>query len=197
MSVTPSLTARSTIADRFVPRSLAADAALIVGGAVLTALLAQVSIPMWPVWITGQTLAVLLVGATLGAVRGAISMGLYLVAGLIGVPVFTNWGSGFDTVTTPQFGYIIGFIASAALMGFFAQRGWDRSPLKAVAAFVLADAIIYPFGLAFLLLTLSRLGANPDFATVLRLGLVPFFVGDGIKIVIAAAALPLAWRLRR
>lgn len=185
--------ARPTLIDRVVPRSFASDLALILGGAVLTAILAQVAIPMWPVPITGQTFAVLLVGAVLGVSRGSLSMLTYFGLGAIGLPVFTGATAGITFGTT--FGYLVGFIAAAALVGWLGQLGWQKKVLGVIASFILGNLVIYAFGLPWLAFALSNLGLASDLIAVLSAGFLPFIVGDAIKIALAAAALPLAWKL--
>src|ERR1700712_4781484 len=127
---------RPVLADRLIPRSLVADTALVVAGAALTAVLAQVAVPLWPVPITGQTLAVLLVGGSLGAVRGALSMVLYPAVGMLGLPVFSDATSGVTTVLGPTGGYIVGFVLAAALTGWLAERSWDRKLLGGMVSYL-------------------------------------------------------------
>jgi biotin transport system substrate-specific component len=186
------ISARTTLIDNVVPRSVASDIALILGGAALTAVAAQIAIPMWPVPITGQTFAVLLVGAVLGASRGALSMITYFSLGAAGLPVFTGAVAGITFGTT--FGYLVGFIAAAAVVGWFSQLNWHRRISGVIASFTIGNAVIYLFGLPWLAFALSNLSLASDISAVLMAGLVPFLVGDAIKIALAAAALPLAWK---
>lgn len=179
--------------DRVVSRSFIADVALILGGAALTAVLAQVAIPMWPVPITGQTFAVLLVGAVLGASRGALSLIAYLAIGASGLPVFSGLASGITF--GPTFGYLAGFVAAAAVVGYLAQLGWQKRWVGVIASFAIGNVIIYAFGLTWLALSLGALGLANDLNAVLAAGLIPFLVGDSVKIVLAALALPMAWKL--
>ncbi|MFT4030774.1 MAG: biotin transporter BioY [Protaetiibacter sp.] len=184
---------RLVLADRVLPRSLATDVALVAGGALFTALLAQVTIPLWPVPITGQTLAVLLVGATLGAVRGGSALLLYAVLGLVGLPFYApqDDGShltGLAALAAPSFGYIVGFIPAAALVGWLSERTWDRKFLKALATFAGGSLLVFAFGLPWLAVVT---GANLQ--ETLEWGLYPFIVGGIIKAVIAAILLPAAW----
>jgi biotin transport system substrate-specific component len=186
------ISARTTLIDNVVPRSIASDIALILGGAALTAVAAQIAIPMWPVPITGQTFAVLLVGAVLGASRGALSMITYFSLGAAGLPVFTGAVAGITFGTT--FGYLVGFIAAAAVVGWFSQLNWHRRISGVLASFTIGNAVIYLFGLPWLAFALSNLSLASDISAVLMAGLVPFLVGDAIKMALAAAALPLAWK---
>ncbi len=184
---------RLVLADRVFPRTRVLDIVLVVAGAALTALLAQVIIPIHPVPITGQTLAVLLVGATLGWARGGAALGLYLVLGLVGLPVYApqDDGShltGLTALMAPSFGYIIGFIPAAAIVGWLSERAWDRNVLKALATFVGGSVVVFAFGLPWLA---AATGAT--FIETLEWGLFPFIIGGLIKAAIAAGLLPLAW----
>ena len=126
---------RAVLADRLRTHGLATDAALVAGGALFTAAMAQLEVPMWPVPITGQTLAVVLVGATLGARRGMLSLLVYAVAGLAGAPFFADLQGGLQALALPSFGYVIGFIPAAGVIGWLARRNWDRKVGRAVVAF--------------------------------------------------------------
>ncbi|HEY0374423.1 MAG TPA: biotin transporter BioY [Amnibacterium sp.] len=181
---------RPVLADRVLPRSLVVDAGLVVAGAALTAGLAQVAIPLWPVPITGQTLAVLLVGASLGAVRGAASMVLYALAGLVGLPVYSDHTAGASVLFGATGGYIVGFILAAALTGWLAQRRWERRLLAGMLAFVAGSAVVFLIGLPWLKVSLGL-----TWAQTLAGGLYPFIVGGIIKAVIAALVLRGAWAL--
>lgn len=192
LSVTITLAVgRPTIADRIFTRNLAVDAVLIGAGAGLTAIAAQVAIPWWPVPFTLQTFAVLLVGAAIGPLRGALSMGLYLVLGLIGLPVFAGAMSG-GVIGMPSGGYIVGFVFAAALAGWLAQREWDRRFLKTVVAFAAGSLIIYAFGVPWLYATVFA--ATGDVWGAISAGLLPFLLGDLLKAIAAGVLLPLAWR---
>jgi biotin transport system substrate-specific component len=186
------ISAKPSLIDTLVSRSIASDIALILGGAVLTAVAAQIAIPMWPVPITGQTFAVLLVGAVLGASRGALSMITYFSLGAAGLPVFTGAVAGITFGTT--FGYLVGFIAAAAVVGWFSQLNWHKRISGVIVSFAIGNAVIYLFGLPWLAFALSNLSLASDISAVLMAGLLPFLVGDAIKMALAAAALPLAWK---
>jgi len=179
---------RLVLADRVFPRTLLMDVVLVVAGAALVTVLAQVAIPLWPVPITGQTLAVLLVGSTLGAVRGAISMVLYALLGLVGLPIFSDGSHGAGVLFGATGGYIVGFIISAALVGWLAERQWDRKILKAIVTFVAGSVVVFAVGLPWLAVVL-----HTDLPTTLQYGLYPFILGGIIKAAIAAGLLPLAW----
>lgn len=173
-----------------LPGTRARDAVLVSGGAALTGLAAQLSVPVpgSPVPVTGQTFAVLLAGAALGTRRGAASMALYLLAGLAGVPWFAGASAG--SIHLPTLGYLIGFVFAGALVGNLAERGADRSPWRTALAMTLGTALVYAFGVTYLAISL-HLAAG----TALSLGLRPFLPGDALKIVLAAGLLPAAWRV--
>ncbi|MEP6599866.1 MAG: biotin transporter BioY [Actinomycetota bacterium] len=181
---------RLVLAD-LVPGALVRDIALVVGGAGLTGLAAQVSIhtPLSPVPFTLQTMAVLVVGAALGTARGLLSMLLYLLAGVAGVPWFASHSSGWGG---PSFGYLLGFVVAAGLVGALARRGADRHVLSTVGLMVAGSVVIYLIGTAWLAEDL-HLGAAKAF----ELGVRPFLVTDAIKLAIAALAFPAAWKFAR
>lgn len=179
-------------------RALATDAALVVAGAALVALLAQVEVPLWPVPITGQTLGVIVVGAALGAWRGAAALTTYLFAGLAGLPVFAGFTGTVAAVAKPSFGFIVGFVFAAFVAGWFAQRAWDRRPVLAFVGFVAASIVPFLFGVPYMAFVLNVvLGMDVSFAGVLELGVLPFILGGIVKAAIAAALVPLAWSLVR
>jgi biotin transport system substrate-specific component len=172
-----------------------------VVGAVLIAGLAQFTIylPFTPVPITGQTLGVLLVGAAYGPALGAATVGLYLVAAVAGLPVLArNTAGGHDVgvhvlgLGFASAGYLWGFLLAAALVGWLARQGWDRSFRSSVSAMFFGELVIYACGIPWLMHVLGV-----DVQTALTYGLYPFVVGDTIKLLIAAGALPLAWAALR
>jgi biotin transport system substrate-specific component len=156
------------------------------------ALAAQVSfdLPFTPVPITGQTFAVVLVGAALGPVLALASLGLYLFVGALGAPVYADGNHGWDVLTGPTGGYIVGFVLAAVLTGWLAERRWDRRFSSAVAAMLSGNVVIYLVGLPWLSVKLDT-GLEKTF----ELGLYPFVVGDLLKLYLAGALLPGAWRL--
>lgn len=189
---------QAVLADMLIrARGLTAQIALVLGGAAMVALAAQVAVPLWPVPVTGQTLAVLVVGAALGARRAAAAMTTYMLAGLAGLPVFAGAMVGPAAVANPSFGFIIGFIPAAAFIGWLAQRHWDRRPGLALAGFAGASLIPFAIGVPYLGVVLSILGMPHDVGTLLAVGVVPFIVGGVIKWLLAAAILPLAHRAAR
>jgi biotin transport system substrate-specific component len=171
------------------PGGLARSIVLVVGGAIFVGLTAQVVIPLpfTPVPLSLQTFSVLLVGAALGSTRGAASMALYLLAGVAGVPWFADANSGWQFASI---GYVVGFVAAAWLVGLLAERRGDRTPLRAAALMVAGNLVIYAFGVTGLLLMTPF-----DGPTAVAKGVVPFLLGDAVKIVAAAALLPAAWKL--
>ena len=172
-----------------IPGGLVRSIALVVGGAVFVGLTAQVSIPLpfTPVPFTLQTFSVLLVGAAFGSVRGRLSMALYLLAGVAGVPWFANQQSGWAFAS---FGYIVGFVAAAWLVGRLAERGADRRVVPTIGMMALGNVVIYVFGVAGLMLL-----ADLPLSTALAKGVLPFLIGDVIKILLAAGLLPGTWKL--
>lgn len=182
-----------TLADQFFARRLVTDLVLVGAGAALVALCAQLAIPLWPVPITAQTLGVLLVGASLGALRGALSLTLYVAIGAFGLPVFSQGSSGFDALVDNDGGFIIGFIFAAAVAGWLAQRRWDRRLPTGLAALGIAAIVPYVSGLPWLAYWLGANGYPNDPRSVLEAGLYPFAIGALVKIVVGAVLLRLAW----
>ncbi len=177
-----------SLADRVVPRGLVTDLSLIAAGAALTGIAAQIAVPLWPVPITGQTLAVLLVGSSLGALRGALSMLLYMAAGALGLPVFSDMSSGLGVMAGPTGGYILGFVVAAALTGWLAQRSWDTRLLGGLVSFTAGTVVIFALGMAWLSVSM---GLSPELT--LRYGLYPFILGGLVKALLAAGLVRLAW----
>jgi biotin transport system substrate-specific component len=179
---------RPLVLADLVPGARVRDLLLVLGGAALTGLMAQIAIPVAgsPVPVTGQTFAALTVGAALGWQRGAASLALYMVAGMAGVPWYADGGSGFHF---PSFGYVIGFVVAAGIVGALASRGGDRSPLRTVATMLVGNAVVYVFGLAYLMFDL-----NIGLGTAWDIGMKNYLVGDAFKIALAAGLLPIVWR---
>jgi biotin transport system substrate-specific component len=170
------------------------DAALVAGGSVLIALCTQVAVGA-PVPMTGQTFAVLMVGALLGSRRGALSVLAYIAQGLAGLPVFSYGNSGLKALAGPTGGYLIGFIGAAWLVGALAERGWDRRAGTTVLAMVLGNVVLYACGLLWLSCLVYLLGR--PLGDVLAIGLYPFLPGEALKVALAAAFLPAGWKLIR
>ncbi len=185
----------TTLRLALFPRlGLAADALVVALGAGLVAGAAQISIPLpfTPVPITGQTFAVVLVGASLGAVRGLASLSLYLWLGVAGAPIYADHAHGWSVLSSASGGYIVGFVLAAAVTGFLAERGWDRRFSSAVGAMLTGNVVIYLVGLPWLAVVL-----HTGLEKTLELGLYPFVPGDVFKLYLAGALLPGAWRLVR
>jgi biotin transport system substrate-specific component len=183
----------ATLRLAFFPRtSLLTDTLLVLGGAGFVALAAQLEIHLGftPVPITGQTFAVLLVGASLGAVRGTASLALYLLVGMLGAPVYSGGEGGVEWVTGATGGYLIGFVVAAGLTGYLAEQRWDRRFSSSVAAMLTGNVLIYLFGLPWLAAKIDT-----GFEGTLEAGLYPFVFGDLLKLYLAGALLPGAWRL--
>ena len=189
-SSVPSIGQPIVLAD-VLPGGRTRDAALVVGGAALVGLSAQLSfpLPLTPVPVTGQTFAVLLVGAATGWRRALASMLLYLVAGAAGFPWFAEGTSG---VAAPTFGYVVGFVVAASVVGRLAGAGPDRtrSPLRMCGLMLLGNALIYLVGVPWLAAAL-----DVSLAKAVTLGLTPVLLGDAVKVALAAGLLPAAWRL--
>lgn len=174
---------------------------LAVLGSVIVALAAQVSVPMLPVPMTLQTLAVLAVGGAYGAKLGAGTLALYALEGAVGLPVFANFQAGLFLPTGEIIatgGYIIGFIVAAGLVGYLVEKGWGVRVLKLCAAMLLGAAVLYIPGLLWLVGWLSVMkGMDVTSAVTIALtsGLLPFIPGDIIKAVLAALAFPAAFSL--
>lgn len=179
---------RPTLADRLFGRGLGIDIVLILTGVALTSIAAQVTIPSWPIPITGQTVAVLLVGMSLGALRGAISMVLYAAGGAAGLPIFSDSNSGIDAITGQTGGYIIGFIGAAALVGWWAQRGLDRTLFRSVLSAASGTAVIYLFGLPGLALSRSL-----GFPETLDIGFYPLIAVGVVKVLLVAVVNTTSW----
>ena len=189
-----------TIADFLVPIRLSEGIgvrvrhlALILAGTLLIALAAQLRFylpnnPLIPV--TGQTFAVLLVGGALGFRRGIASTVLYLLLGLIGLPVYSGGSHGLEVILGGRGGYVVGFILAAAIVGRLAELGWDRNLLGSVGAMLLGSAAIYAIGVPWL-----ALAAKLPLDTAVATGMTPFLVGDVLKLALAAVAFPAAWWL--
>ncbi len=185
-----STTRTLTLADLALPRAgWAHNVLLVLGAGLVTALAARLALPLpWsPVPLTGQTFAVLLSGAVLGARRGALAQALYVAQGALGLPVFAAGAAGLGG---PSTGYLLAFPLAAFITGALAERGWDRRFPTTVAAMLLGSAVILASGLAGLAVVLPR-------AQWVTAGLLPFVPGDVVKSVLAALVLPRLWRLAR
>ena len=191
MTTTTVAVRRGVLAD-LIPGSVVRNALLILGGAGLTGLAAQISIPIEPISpvpVTAQTFAVLLVAAALGPWRALTSMALYMVAGVVGLPWFAGGTAGYGF---PSFGYIVGYLAAGLLVGELARRAGDRTPVRTAGTMVLGNLVIYAFGVTWL-----AAAAGLSLPRAIGVGVLPFLIGDAIKIALAAGVLPGTWALVR
>jgi biotin transport system substrate-specific component len=193
LSTAFALPRRTFLTDRW-SASAVGTVTLVIGFAALTAVSAQISYQPhgWVVPITGQTFAVVLSGAALGSIRGAASMLLYGLAGISGLHVFAGGAHGWSQLAGATGGYIIGFVVAAAVLGWAAERGWDRTPLKAWPLFVLGLAVVYAIGVPWL-----KYDLNLSWRVAIHSGMTVFLWGEVIKVALAGLLLPAAWRLRK
>jgi len=182
-----------TVSLRFFPRAATwlRDLTLIILGSLFVAALAQVEIPLpfTPVPITGQTFGVLLVGAALGSKRGAASLTLYLAEGALGLPFFAGGAHGLSVLTGATAGYLLGFVGAAYVIGRLAEIGYERSVRTSFIPFLIGTVIIYVCGVTWLAVVMG------SFSKAVTFGLIPFLIGDIIKLFAASLALPAAWKL--
>lgn len=185
-------TATPTLAWQITPRTRTTTVVAVIAVALLTAVAAQIRIPLpfTPVPITGSTFAVLLGGAVLGMRAGAASQVLYLAMGAVGLPVFTEASGGVEVFAGATGGYLVGFVLAAGLVGWLAERRYDRRFVTAVWLFVVGNLVIYAVGVPWLM-AVTGFGLIEAIAK----GAVPFLVGDLIKIAAAAGLTPAAWKL--
>jgi len=182
-----------TLTHRIFPRTAEwiRSLYLIVLGSLLIAALAQIEIvlPFTPVPITGQTFGVLLIGAALGSKRGVVAMILYITEGAMGLPFFAGGASGLGILTGATAGYLVGFVGATYVVGWLAEQGLERSVRTSIIPFIVGMVIIYACGLTWLSIIVG------SFSKAITLGVVPFLLGDAIKLVAASLALPAAWKL--
>ena len=185
-----------TLSDRLWPAGgvspLLRNTILAVAGSLLLWLSAKVQIPFWPVPLTLQTFAVLVIGMAFGWRLAGATLLLYMAEGAAGLPVFAGTpekGIGLAYMMGPTGGYLLGFLLAAVVCGWLAERGWDRNVLSTAAAMLIGNTLIYVPGLVWLGTVAGW--DNP----ILKWGLTPFLAGDALKLALAAAILPLAWRL--
>lgn len=178
------------------PRSTAlTEAVFVVAGVGFISLLAQISVPVpgSPVPVTGQTLAVLLIGTTYGARLGFLTFATYLLAGIAGAPIFapsaTSANHGIDRLVGATGGYLVGMLVASLLLGYLADRKADQKFRTSFPALLLGDLVIFTFGLAWLHASLDM-----TWAATFKAGFTPFILGEALKIAITATSLPLVWR---
>lgn len=159
---------------------------LAVAGSLVVAAAAQIDVPIGPVPMTLQTLAVLAIGAAYGSRLGAATMALYMAEGAVGLPVFAGFKSGIMLIS---FGYVLGFVAAAFVVGWLAERNWDKSITRMFAAMLIGAAVVYVPGLVWLSVWIGSVQG------AIAAGLVPFIAGDIVKAAIAALGFPAIWAL--
>jgi biotin transport system substrate-specific component len=186
----PDVRPDTLIGAALAPLDWTRSVSLVVAFSLLTALAAQIVIPIGPVPITAQTFAVLLTGALLGSRLGAMAMIVYLTEGALGLPFFSGGTSSIAHILGPTGGYLVAFPAAAFVTGAFAENGWDKTFFGAAAAMAVGSAIIILAGWAWLS---QFMGPSAAF----HAGVKPFIIGDIVKIVLAAAVLPTGWALLR
>ena len=186
----PSATLLNSIAAGRVSEAgltMAHKVALVIGGSILLALSAHIKVPFYPVPVTMQTMLVLMIGMTFGSRLGFATILAYLAQGAMGLPVFAG-GAGLAYMAGPTGGYLFGFAVAAIVTGLLAERGWGKNIGSTALAMIIGNIVIYAFGVSYLA---SIVGG---FDKAIQFGLAPFIYGDMLKIVIAAAAMPLAWK---
>ena len=200
------LGARTLAAALWAPAQvspLLRGAMLALAGSLFVALCAQITVPLWPVPVTGQTFAVLSVGLVCGWRVGGAALLLYLIEGALGLPFFAGGAGGWASVVGPSGGYIWGFVLAAALVGYLAERGWDRNVLRTAAALFLGNVVLYVPGLIWLALFyagpgqeyIAAAGATTAWGASINAGLLPFLLGDALKLALAASLVPAIWSL--
>ncbi|MET8976164.1 biotin transporter BioY [Streptomyces sp. NPDC004539] len=189
MSTLAAPSAPGRVLADLIPAGRVRDIALVVGGAALTGLAAQIAVPVpgSPVPVTGQTFAALLVGTSLGAGRGFLALALYAVAGVAGVPWFAEGASGAGMVS---FGYILGLLLASTVVGALARRGADRNVWRMAGAVVLGEALIYAIGVPYL-----AYAADMSASQAVAAGLTPYLLGDALKAALAMGLVPGVWKL--
>lgn len=194
------LTAQPVLTDNFWNAEgqsrLLKNVALALLGTALIAISAKIQVPMWPVPMTMQTFAVLVIGMAYGPRLGFATLILYLAQGAAGLPVFAS-GGGLAYFAGPTTGYLIGFALAAGLVGLLAERGWDRNPVTTVIANLLGTLVIFGLGVAWLavfLMNAKGIDLGAGLGAAFASGAQPFLIGAAFKIALAAAVLPMAWK---
>lgn len=190
----PLPTIRPLVLADVVPGARVRDAVLVVSAALLTAVLAQVAIPVpgSPVPITGQTLAVVLTAAALGPNRGVAGQALYLTLGAVGLPFYSDGSGGLEVLAGATGGYLLGFLPAAYLIGLAARYGLDRAAWKALPLFVAGQAVVFAVGVPWL-----AFAAGLNATQALAAGFYPFILGGLVKAAIAGLLMPGAWRIAK
>jgi biotin transport system substrate-specific component len=181
---------------RIIEKSVARDITLVVGGALFTALCAQIVIHLGftPVPITGQTFAVLAVGGALGSRRAIASQALYWLLGAIGLPFYAHATGGWEKASGATAGYFLGFVVASGIIGWYADNRNDRHVVQSFAAMALGTAVIYLCGALWLAHSLN-IGVATGESNALSLGVTPFLAGDLVKMLLAGLIAPTGWAL--
>jgi len=181
-------TLRAALMPRVTPVS---KLGMVFGGTIFIALMAQIAIavPGSPVPVTGQTLAVLLIGTSFGGTLGFVTFGFYLVVGALGAPVFASHTHGLSHITGATGGYLVGMLFASAITGALAGRKWDQKISTAIPTMLIGSVATFSFGLIWL-----HHAAAQNWAWTIRNGLTPFLFGEFLKIAIASTSLPTVWR---
>lgn len=185
--------ARPVLADAVIAPGLLRDLALAGLGVMLLVAASGIRIPFWPVPVTMQTFAVLVLGAAYGPRLAGMTLLAYLGLGAAGVTVFAGGSSGLAYMAGPTGGYLAGFLAASIAMGWLARRGWDRSVTRMAAALLAGNVIVYVFGLPWMAWLFA---ADRGMAWVIQYGMLNFLLGDALKLALAALLLPAVWKLR-
>jgi biotin transporter BioY len=188
MSTSYSVQPDTLIGAALAPLDWTRSVSLAVVFSLLTALAAQIVIPVGPIPITGQTFAVLLTGALLGSRLGAMAMIVYLFEGAVGLPFFYGGHGGFAHLLGPTGGYLVAFPAAAFITGAFAENGWDKRFFSAVASMAVGSVVILAAGWTWFSVLMQT-----DLISAFKVSVAPHIVGDLIKILLAAAVLPTGW----
>jgi biotin transport system substrate-specific component len=188
-----SLSASTTLRAAFFPRtSVVTNIVAVTGGAAFLAVLAQIALPIpgSPVPVTGQTLGVLLIGASYGTRLGLATFLTYMLVGFAGAPVFADGASGLARLSGPTGGYLVGMLVATYLVGALAGRRWDQQLRTAIPAMLLGNLVIFSFGMFWL-----HNYTDKSWSWTFSAGFTPFIVGEVLKIAIAGTSLPLVWRM--
>ncbi|MBP2314005.1 biotin transporter BioY [Azospirillum soli] len=179
----------SSLLETVAPKGgLIAAATAVVLGSALLAVSAKVQVPFWPVPMTMQSMVVILLGMAYGSRLAAATVALYLLEGLAGLPVFAGAGAGPAYMAGPTGGYLLGFLLAATFTGWLAERGWDRTPVKAVAALAIGHALLFVPGVAWMAVLFGGEKA-------IALGLAPFWAATILKTALGAAIMQAAWKV--
>lgn len=165
-------------------------ALLAIGGSLIMALAAKIQVPMFPVPMTLQTLAIFGIAAAYGRNLAVATILLYLAEGLVGLPVFAGAAAGPAYFAGPTAGFLVGFIASAAIVGEAADRGWGESFWKMSLAMLIGNAVVFALGFLWLATLIGP-------AKALALGVVPFVLGGLVKIALASGIVAALWSVVR